>query len=48
MSWRALVADSARVSSSGSVDSREMNWACAGFGTVMGSRSSAAAAASYL
>src|ERR1700682_2217587 len=48
MTCRARVADSARVSSWASVDSRPMNWACAGFGTVMGNRSSAAAAPRYL
>ena len=38
----------ARVPSSGSDDSRAMNWAWAGLGTLTGSRSSAAAPARYL
>jgi hypothetical protein len=37
-----------RVSSRGSEDSRAMNWECAGFGTTMGNRSSAAESARYL
>jgi hypothetical protein len=48
MSCRARAADSARVSSTGAADSREMNWAWAALGTVIGSRSSAAAPARYL
>ena len=48
MSWRARVAERARVSSRGSAASRPRNWAWAGLGTVMGSRSSAAAACRYL
>ena len=43
ISCRARVSESARVSSTGSEDSREMNCAWAGLGTVIGSRSSAAA-----
>ena len=48
MSWRARVAERARVSSRGSAASRPRNWAWAGLGTVIGSRSSAAAAWRYL
>ena len=42
MSCRARVADRALVSSRGSDDPRGMNWAWAGFGTVMGRRNSEA------
>ena len=48
MSCRARVAERARVSSRGSAASRPRNWAWAGLGTVIGSRSSAAAAWRYL
>ena len=48
MSCRALVAERALVSSRGSDDPREMNWAWAGFGTVIGSRNSEATPWRYL
>jgi hypothetical protein len=48
ISCRALVALNAFVSSRGSVGSRAMNCAWAGFDTVIGNQSSAAAAARYL
>jgi hypothetical protein len=48
MSCRARVAESARVSSTGSDFARAMNWASAGFGTTIGNRNSAAQPARYL
>ena len=48
MSCRARVAERALVSSRGSDEPRGMNWAWAGFGTVMGSRNSEATPWRYL
>ena len=48
MSCRARVAERALVSSRGSDEPRGMNWACAGLGTVMGSRNSEATPWRYL
>ena len=48
MSWRARVAESACLSSTGSVAPRPMTWECAGFPTLIGSRLSAATPARNL